>query len=61
MNGSASSQWLPMQQSDGSWEFKNSGSGLCLDVFGASSSTGQQLDQWACKNAPGNNQDFTPR
>ena len=60
VNGSASSQWLPMQQSDGSWEFRNSGSGLCLDVYGASSSTGQQLDQWSCKNAAGNNQDFTP-
>jgi hypothetical protein len=60
VNGSASSQWLPMQQSDGSWEFKNSGSGLCLDVYGASSSSGQQLDQWSCKNAAGNNQDFTP-
>ena len=60
VNGAASSQWLPMQQSDGSWEFKNSGSGLCLDVYGASSSSGQQLDQWSCKNAAGNNQDFTP-
>ena len=60
VSGSAGSQWLPVAQSDGSWEFKNSASGLCLDVYGASSSTGQQLDQWACKNAPGNNQDFTP-
>jgi Ricin-type beta-trefoil lectin domain len=60
VNGSAASQWLPVQQSDGSWEFKNSGSGLCLDVYGASTSTGQQLDQWACKNAPGTNQDYTP-
>ncbi len=57
---SASAQWLPMQQSDGSWEFKNSASGLCLDVFGAGSNLGQQLDQWSCKNAPGANQDFTP-
>jgi hypothetical protein len=56
---SASSQWLPVQQSDGSWEFKNSASGLCLDVYGAGSNLGQQLDQWACKNAPGTNQDFT--
>ena len=60
VSGSASSQWLPVAQSDGSWEFKNSGSGLCLDVYGASSSTGQQLDQWSCKNAAGTNQDFTP-
>jgi hypothetical protein len=59
-SSSASAQWLPVQQSDGSWEFKNSASGLCLDVTGAVSTTGQQLDQWACKNAPGTNQDFTP-
>ncbi len=59
-NGSASAQWLPLQQSDGSWEFKNSASGLCLDVYSASTSTGQQLDQWTCKNASATNQDFTP-
>ena len=51
----------PSQQSDGSWEFKNSASGLCLDVYGAGSNLGQQLDQWACKNAPGTNQDFNPK
>lgn len=59
VSGSAASQWLPVAQSDGSWSFKNSASGLCLDVYGASSSTGQQLDQWSCKNAAGTNQDFT--
>ena len=58
-SSSASSQWLPVAQSDGSWEFKNSASGLCLDVYGAGSNLGQQLDQWTCKNAPGTNQDFT--
>jgi hypothetical protein len=57
---STSSQWLPMQQSDGSWEFENSASGLCLDVYGAGSNLGQQLDQWPCKNAAGTNQDFNP-
>jgi hypothetical protein len=59
-SSSASGQWQPVQQSDGSWEFKNSASGLCLDVFGAGANLGQQLDQWPCKNAPGANQDFTP-
>jgi hypothetical protein len=53
--------WKPEQQSDGSWQFQNSNSGLCLDIYGAGSNTGQQLDQWPCKNAPGTNQDFTPR
>ena len=60
VSGSAGAQWLPLQQSDGSWEFKNSASGLCLDVLGAGSNLGQQLDQWPCKNAPGTNQDFNP-
>jgi hypothetical protein len=59
-NGAASSLWLPVQQSDGSYELKNQNSGLCLDVHGAGSNLGQQLDQWACKNAPDTNQDFTP-
>jgi O-glycosyl hydrolase len=61
VNGTAASLWLPQQQSDGSWQFKNQNSGLCLDVFGNGSNTGQQLDQWPCKNAPGTNQDFNPR
>jgi Ricin-type beta-trefoil lectin domain-like/Putative Ig domain len=60
VNGNAASQWLPEQQSDGSYEFKNDNSGLCLDVDGGGSNLGQQLDQWPCKNAPGTNQDFTP-
>jgi hypothetical protein len=60
-NGAASAQWLPVPQSDGSYEFKNQNSGLCLDVFGAGGNAGQQLDQWPCKNAPGANQDFTVR
>lgn len=61
VNGAANSLWLPQQQSDGSWQFKNQNSGLCLDVLGAGSNQGQQLDQWPCKNAPGTNQDFNPR
>ncbi len=60
-NAAANSLWLPVQQSDGSYEFRNQNSGLCLDVYGAGSNLGQQLDQWPCKNAPGNNQDFMVR
>jgi O-glycosyl hydrolase len=61
VSGASGSMWKPEQQSDGSWQFQNSNSGLCLDIYGAGSNTGQQLDQWPCKNAPGTNQDFTPR
>jgi hypothetical protein len=59
-SGASGSLWLPAQQSDGSWQFQNQNSGLCLDIYGAGSNLGQQLDQWPCKNAPGTNQDFTP-
>ncbi|HTI21830.1 MAG TPA: family 43 glycosylhydrolase [Kutzneria sp.] len=60
-NSAPNSLWLPVQQSDGSYSFKNRNSGLCLDVYGANSTLGQQLDQWQCKNAAGTNQDFAPR
>jgi hypothetical protein len=60
-NGAANGLWLPVAQSDGSFSFQNKNSGLCLDVFGANSNLGQQLDQWQCKNAPGTNQDFFVR
>ncbi|MEV5710680.1 RICIN domain-containing protein [Actinoallomurus sp. NPDC052274] len=57
-NEAANTMWQPIQRSDGSYEFKNQNSGLCLDVYGAGGTLGQQLDQWPCKNAPGTNQDF---
>jgi hypothetical protein len=60
VSGASASLWKPAQQSDGSWQFQNSSSGLCLDIYGAGSNTGQQLDQWPCKNAPATNQDFNP-
>ena len=60
-NGAANGLWLPVAQSDGSFAFQNRNSGLCLDVFGATATAGQQLDQWPCKDAVGTNQDFTPR
>ncbi|MGQ4331141.1 RICIN domain-containing protein [Streptomyces hayashii] len=53
--------WLPVRQSDGSYEFHNRNSGLCLDVHGAGGNPGQQLDQWPCKNTTGTNQDFILR
>ncbi len=59
-NGAANSLWLPIRQSDGSYEFQNKNSGLCLDVYRGGSNLGQQLDQWSCKNAAGTNQDFIP-
>jgi ricin-type beta-trefoil lectin protein len=60
-NAVAANLWQPVQQSDGSYEFRNQNSGLCLDVYGAGSNLGQQLDQWPCRNLPGTNQDFVLR
>ncbi|MEW1775141.1 RICIN domain-containing protein [Streptomyces sp. NPDC086777] len=57
----ANALWLPARQSDGTYAFQNRNSGLCLDVYGAGGTAGQQLDQWQCKNAPGTNQDFAVR
>jgi hypothetical protein len=57
----AANLWQPLPQSDGSYEFRNQNSGLCLDVYGAGTTLGQQLDQWPCKDAPGTNQDFMLR
>ncbi len=61
VNGASGSLWQPVAQSDGSYEFRNQNSGLCLDVYQGGSTPGQQLDQWPCKNSSGTNQDFTLR
>jgi len=57
----AAGLWQPLPQTDGSYELRNQASGLCLDVYGANSTLGQQLDQWPCKDTPGTNQDFLLR
>ena len=57
-NGSSNGLWLPVEQSDGTWSFKNENSGLCLDQAGAVTTQGIQFDQWTCKSGTGNNQDF---
>ena len=58
-DGSANSLWRPIQLSDGSWQFQNQNSGQCLDVTYASSTPGQQLEQYPCKtSAAGTNQGF---
>ena len=36
VSGASGSLWLPaFRQSDGSWQFQNQNSGLCLDIYGA--------------------------
>ena len=60
-NGSSNGLWLPVKQSDGTWQFKNQNSGLCLDQTGAVTTQGVQFQQWTCKSGTGNNQDFATR
>jgi hypothetical protein len=59
-DGAANALWLPIQQSDGSWQFQNKNSGQCLDVPGQANTLGLQLEQYPCKtSAAGTNQGFT--
>jgi chitinase len=60
-NGTSNGLWLPTQQSDGTWQFLNENSGLCLDQTGDVSTEGVQFDQWTCKTGTGNNQDFATK
>lgn len=60
-NGSANGLWLPVAESDGTWQFKNQNSGLCLDQTGDVDTAGVQFDQWACKTGTGNGQDFATK
>jgi hypothetical protein len=57
-NGTTNGLWLPVQQSDGTWQFRNENSGLCLDQTGDVSTQGIQFDQWTCKSGTASNQDF---
>ena len=60
-NGTTNGLWLPVQESDGTWQFQNDNSGLCLDQAGAVTTEGVQFDQWTCKSGTGNNQDFATK
>src|SRR6185437_11277658 len=44
---SGDDQWLPQQNSDGSFTFVNLHSGLVLEDPGSSTSTSTQMDQWS--------------
>jgi hypothetical protein len=41
-------QWLPVEESDGAYHLVNRHSGKCLDVPGASTADGLQLQQYTC-------------
>jgi chitinase len=60
-NGTTNGLWLPIQESDGTWQFRNENSGLCLDQTGDVTTEGVQFDQWTCKSGTGNNQDFATK
>ena len=41
-------QWLPVEEADGAYHLVNRNSGKCLDVPGASTNDGLQLQQYTC-------------
>ncbi|MGW6690554.1 RICIN domain-containing protein [Streptomyces sp. NPDC054961] len=49
-NGGANQSWAFTQQADGTYQLKNSESGLCADVEGGSTSAGAKIIQWTCGN-----------
>jgi hypothetical protein len=53
-SGGWADQWLPVQNSDGTWTFYNLDSGLALDDPAYSTSQGTQLDQWVMKGGQTN-------
>ncbi|RCH70272.1 coagulation factor 5/8 type domain-containing protein [Streptomyces sp. SDr-06] len=46
--GGANQQWLPVQETGGTYHFVNRNSGKCLDVPGASTADGARVQQYAC-------------
>ncbi|WP_129309121.1 RICIN domain-containing protein [Streptomyces sp. L2] len=56
-NGGANQRWRFTRQSDGSYELRNTESGLCADVAGGSTSPGAKVIQWTCTG--GGNQHWT--
>jgi beta-glucanase (GH16 family) len=47
-SGGRNQQWRPESLGGGRWRFRARHSGRCLDVPGASTSAGVQLQQWDC-------------
>ncbi|HET9171845.1 MAG TPA: hypothetical protein VFN97_20575 [Actinospica sp.] len=57
-HGSANGLWLPVQKSDGTWQFKNQNSGLYLGQPSTAATQGVQFEQSACASGLAANQDF---
>ena len=47
-SGGPNQQWRPESVGGGRWRFRARHSGRCLDVPGASTTAGVQLQQWDC-------------
>lgn len=56
-NGGTNQTWAFTQQSDGSYELRNTESGLCADVSDGSTAAGSKVIQWTCTG--GTNQHWT--
>lgn len=49
-SGGSNQNWAFTHQTDGTYEIKNSESGLCADVHSGSTSAGAAIIQWDCNN-----------
>jgi beta-glucanase (GH16 family) len=60
-NGGRNQQWRPEWLGGGRWRFRARHSGRCLDVPGASTAAGVQLQQWDCNGTGAQSFLLTPQ
>ncbi|WP_443048314.1 RICIN domain-containing protein [Streptomyces sp. H39-C1] len=58
--GGNNQQWLPVEETGGSYHFVSRNSGKCLDVPSASTANSVQLQQWACNGTTAQSFQVTP-
>ncbi|MCM2417453.1 RICIN domain-containing protein [Streptomyces sp. RKAG293] len=58
--GGNNQQWLPVEETGGSYHFVSRNSGKCLDVPSASTANSVQLQQWACNGSTAQSFQVTP-
>ncbi len=58
--GGNNQQWLPVEEADGAYHFVSRHSGKCLDVPGASTADGVQLQQYTCNGTAAQSFRLTP-
>ncbi|MET9727794.1 RICIN domain-containing protein [Streptomyces zaomyceticus] len=59
--GGPNQNWRFTQQADGTYEIRNSESGMCADVEGGSAGAGARIIQWTCTNGANQRWNITRR